>query len=279
MKLELLAQLDLSAASGLVHREGALYAVADDGLELLRTDLSGGNPTRLPLSAGPRVASIPKDRKPDFEALCFVGGSLLAMGSGSSAARRRAVRVEATGHGPSVIDLRGLYGALDRRIHELNIEGAVVSGDEVILAQRGNGARRENALVRLDRRRFEADLEAGALSEASLLEIVPVSLGALTGVPLSLTDLCLGPHGALLFTAAAEATDNPYDDGVVAGSIIGMIDRAGRVDDDHLVVAQAVKLEGLCWLDSGELRLVADPDDPTARAPLFRLAWPGASAS
>ena len=275
MKLELLAHLELSAASGLVHRDGALFAIADDGLELLRMGLSGENPQLLPLSEGPRVATIPKDRKPDFEALFFSGDSIVAMGSGSSAARRRAVRVDASGHGPSVVDLRPLYGALDRRIHELNIEGAVVSGDEVILAQRGNGARKENALVRLDRKRFEQDLETGTLSEASFQQVVPVSLGALSGVPLSLTDLCLGPDGALLFTAAAEATDNPYDDGVVAGSIIGIIDRNGCVDDDHLVVAEGVKLEGLCWLESGELRLVADPDDPTARAPLFRLPWRG----
>ncbi len=37
MKLEFLSHLDLSAASGLVHRDGFLYSVADDGLELLRT--------------------------------------------------------------------------------------------------------------------------------------------------------------------------------------------------------------------------------------------------
>lgn len=278
MKLDLLSHLDLSAASGLVHRDGALYSVADDGLELLRTDLSGGHPVRLPLSAGPRVATIPKDQKPDFEALMLVEGSLLALGSGSSAARRRAVRVDAsTGENPRVVDLRALHGALDLRIHELNLEGAVVSGDEIFLAQRGNGARRENALVRLDRQRFVQDLEAGAISEACLLEVIPVSLGALGGVALSLTDLCLGPGGTMLFTAAAEDTDNPYDDGVVAGSIIGVIDRAGRVDDERLVVAQGVKLEGLCWLEQGELRLVADPDDPSARAPLFALAWPGSN--
>jgi hypothetical protein len=275
MKLELLAQLELSAASGLVHRDGSLFVVADDGMELLRMGLSGENHERLPLSDGPRIATIPKDTKPDFEALLCTGNSILALGSGSSAARRRAVRVDATGHGPSVIDLRPLYGALDRRIHELNIEGAVVWGDDVFLAQRGNGGRKENALVRLDRARFEQDLETGTISEASFQQLVPVSLGALSGVPLSLTDLCLGPQGALLFTAAAEATDDPYEDGVVAGSLIGIIDRLGRVDDDHLIVVEGVKLEGICWLESGELRLVADPDDPTAHAPLFRLPWPG----
>lgn len=243
-------------------------------MELLATSLAGTHPTRLPLGEGPRVATIPKDRKPDFEALLVTGSTLLAMGSGSSAARRLAIGVNPDGTDRRMVDLRPLYAALDRRIHELNIEGAVVRGDTVVLAQRGNGARRENALIHLDRARFEQDLARGVLTEAALRDIVPVSLGGVGGVPLSLTDLCLGPDGALLFTAAAEDTDNPYDDGVVAGSVIGALDAQGRVDDDHLVVAEGVKLEGVCWLELGELRLVADPDDPTARAPLFRLAWP-----
>ena len=274
MKLERLAELDLSAASGLVHHGGWLYAVADDGIALLRTDLIGANPKWLPLTDGPRVATIPKDTKPDFEALLFSRGELVAMGSGSSAARRLAVSINPEGGARRTIDLRPLYAALDRRVHELNIEGAVISGDDVFLAQRGNGSRRENALIRLDRACFEVELAAGALTEASVRELVPVQLGALGGVALSLTDLCLGSGGELLFTAAAEATDNPYEDGVVAGSIIGAIDRRGHVDDDQLVVVERVKLEGVCWLESQELRLVADPDDPTAHAPLFRLAWP-----
>ena len=66
MQLELLARLDLSAASGLVHAHGALFTVADDGLELLRTDLSGAQPSLIPLAEGPRVATLPKDKKPDW---------------------------------------------------------------------------------------------------------------------------------------------------------------------------------------------------------------------
>lgn len=274
MTLELLAHLELSAASGLVHRDEALYCVADDGLELLRTDLSGAHPARLPLGEGPRLSHLPKAHKPDFEALLAVGDTLLALGSGSSPARRRAVQVDARGRASRVVDLGPLYDALGARLDELNIEGAVISGDDVFLAQRGNGAFKENALVRLERRRFEQDLAAGALTAACLVELLAVSLGELDGVPLSLTDLCLGPRGQLIFTAAAEATDNPYDDGEVAGSVIGVLDRAGRVDASRRVVAPKVKLEGVCWLERGELRLVADPDDPSAKAPLFRLGWP-----
>jgi len=271
MKLDLLTHLDLSAASGLVHHEGFLYVVADDALELLRTDSSGRNPTPLPLNASAR-RHIPKKEKPDFEALMSLGETLLAIGSGSTEARRRAIAVEVNGWSRRIIQLEALYTALSERLEELNIEGAVARGEHVFLAQRGNGAKRENALVKLDRTRFELELANGALTAECLREIIPVSLGELGEVPLSLTDLCLGPSEELIFTAAAEDTDDPYEDGVVVGSVIGTVDLQGRVAPER-VVADGVKLEGVCWLASGELRLVADPDDPSARAPLFRLGW------
>lgn len=273
LKLELLTQLDSSAASGIVHHQGRLYVVADDSLDLLCTDLDGANAVSIPLSEG-ATGQLPKHLKPDFEALLLCGAELVAIGSGSTPARRRAIAFDPVTRSRRTIDLRPLYQALDLQLHELNIEGAVISGDDVFLAQRGNGARRENALVRLDRPRFEQDLAAGALTANCFRELVPVALGDLHGVPLSLTDLALGPRGVLLFTAAAEATLNPYDDGVVAGSLIGVVDRRGHVAPQPRVIAAGEKLEGLCWLESGELRLVSDPDDPHARAPLFRLTWP-----
>lgn len=275
MALELITHLDVSAASGLVHHEGALYAVADDGLELLRTGLEGERPHRLPLTEAPAGAPLAKKLKPDLEALLFVDGALLALGSGSSPARRRGLRVTPSGERLAPVDLSPLFAALSHHFSELNLEGAVARGDDVFLAQRGNGAKRENALVRLDRASFEAGVHDGVLTAACLRGVLPVRLGALHGVALSLTDLALGPGDALLFTAAAEDTDDPYDDGAVAGSIVGTLSKEGEVEARSLVEAPRVKLEGLCRLPDGTLRLVADPDDPALRAPLFRLGWPG----
>lgn len=264
--MELLTHLALSAASGLVHRNGFLYCVADDGLELLRIGLNGANPTRLALSDAQRRSHLPKKEKPDFEALLLSGEEIVAFGSGSTPVRCAAIALNPETNARRTIDLRPLYDELGTRIHELNIEGAVVRGDEVLLGQRGNGAKKENALVRLDRARFEQELARGVITAECLRELTPLALGELDGVSLSLTDLALGPADQLLFTAAAEDTDNPYEDGVVAGSVIGVIGQSQRVS------VPAVKLEGVCWVGA-ELRLVADPDDPDARAPLYRLSW------
>ena len=132
----------MSAASGLVHRDGFLYSVAKNGLELLRTDLSGANAARLPLSDAVSRTHIAKRTKPDFEALVSAGRELLAIGSGSTAARCLAISLEPETLRRRTIDLRPLYTALSARIHELNIEGAVVTEDAVLLAQRGEEGKR-----------------------------------------------------------------------------------------------------------------------------------------
>lgn len=272
--LELLAHLDVSAASGIVSHDGALFVVADDGFSLLRVGVDGTAASRIALGTGGQTLAVEeKKTKPDFEALLVVAERVLALGSGSGAARKTGALVQPRSAELRTVALGSLYDELERHVSELNIEGAVVLDDAVLLAQRGNGAKRENALVRLDRAQFERELAGGALTPRSLVEIIPVTLGAIGGVPLSLTDLCAGPRGELLFTAAAEDTTNPWDDGVVAGSVIGVVARDGRVADEPLVVVEGVKLEGVCCLPEGELRLVADPDDPAARAPLFRLPW------
>ncbi|MCC6333227.1 MAG: hypothetical protein IT380_04455 [Myxococcales bacterium] len=275
--LELLAHLDVAAASGVVWHQGSLFVVADDGLALLRVSLEGSSPSLLPLRPGAGGAALAKAAKPDFEALLEVGGRLLALGSGSGPARRRGVWLAVTGGPPAEVDFSPLYAALASRFEALNVEGGVARGGEVLLAQRGNGPGREDALVRLDRAVFEVEVAAGEVTARALRGVTPVALGALEGVPLSLTDLCVGPRGELLFTAAAEATDNPWDDGEVAGSVVGVLAADGRAEGASLLTAAGVKLEGVCAVEVAgrwELRLVADPDDASARAPLYRCGWP-----
>ena len=92
--LQPLAQLQVAAASALVCAGDLLYLLADDELLLQRYDLSGVFIDQQPLLAGslPSAAKARKRLKPDFEMLCQLpDGALRALGSGSTAARRRAV--------------------------------------------------------------------------------------------------------------------------------------------------------------------------------------------
>lgn len=270
--LEQVATLTVSAASGCVVREGVVAVVADDDASLHRYALDGRplEVTRLVPDVMPADAKARKKAKPDFEALTVLpDGTWLALGSGSSPSRHRAVVVGAE---VRVISCSPLFEALSREFSELNLEGLAVHGDHLVLAQRGNGAKRENALVRLKLPAALEELRHGTLSGASVASIERLSFGELEGVPLSVTDLAVGPNGALFFSAAAEDTDDPYLDGECTGSVVGELD-GPRVKWSR-PIDRVVKIEGLAHAAGDRWLLVADADDPTVKAPLFAARLP-----
>lgn len=274
-----LACLDLAAASGIRRRGDRLYVIADDEFALGVYDLDGRPLDRIPLVAGalPDEHAERKAHKPDFEALASLpDGSLLALGSGSTLRRRRAVRVEfAPAPRVQVFELDALYGALARELPELNLEGGAVRGDRLWLCSRGNSARRDDALIELALEPIVTALRAGRAPDAgALVAVRRLSLGEFDGAPLSLTDLAV-LRGELVFTAAAEASPNTYDDGVTTGSVVGRLAVGAATSPPEFVgwIAE-VKLEGLCPAsddpNESSVFLVADADDRGSRAPLFR---------
>ncbi|MDO8697934.1 MAG: hypothetical protein Q7J74_12570 [Pseudomonas sp.] len=271
--LQPLAQLRLSAASGLVCYGAELLVLADDELVLQRYSHTGVYLGQALLLSGelPAEPAARKRRKPDFEMLCLLpDGRLLALGSGSTPERRRGVLWQAGS--AQLIDLSGLYLALEARLTGLNLEGAVVRGEQLLLAQRGNNAGSLNALISLDLATLLSQLAGASLGPESLRAVTPVELGDLHGVPLSFTDLCLAADGRLLFSAAAEDTDSSYLDGACAGSVLGCLADA-QVQALWPLVGSA-KIEGLCQLADGSLRLVNDPDDRSARSSLYSVVLP-----
>jgi hypothetical protein len=215
--------------------------------------------------------------KPDLEALALLpDGSLLALGSGSANNRREARHVSAQRDRVTAVDLAPLYVALAAPLPDLNIEGAVVWREQLVLAHRGNG-RGDNALVLLDLPQVIAGLARGELGSRVLQRVLPLALGDIAGVALTPTDLAVGPDGALWYIAAAEDTDNPYDDGACAGSVIGRLDASLQLAQQQSL-ATSLKLEGLHWHRSdaqgAHWLLVADADAPDIPAPLLSLSIP-----
>jgi hypothetical protein len=279
LDLQHIADLDISAASGLVVLSDRLCVVADDELFLASYDFAGRPLARVPLFPGelPEEHRARKAQKPDLEALAALpDGRLIALGSGSTATRTRAALIDPQrAWGVTAIDLAPLYAELAARLPDLNIEGATIQAQRLWLAQRGNVAHGGNACIELDLPAALGDLARGTLSAQALRGVHPVELGALEGVPLGLTDLAAHPRGGLLFSAAAEGGASTYEDGACVGSVIGLLGARGEVLRVERVSA-ACKLEGLAPATPRSedrarwLFLVADPDDRSRRAPLYR---------
>lgn len=271
----LVTTLGFAAASGLAWTRDALWVVADDGLELRQLQLDGKAIAAHRLLSGradlPTEAKARKQAKPDFEALCTLpDGRLLALGSGSRRQRMTGSLFDPRTSGVQPIDLEPLYLALESRIRELNVEGAAVWKDALVLAHRGNSEGACDALICLDLLTALADLAKGRLGRQTRSEIVDLVLGTLDGSRLTLTDLATDEHGDLWFCAAAENTRDRYEDGRCAGSIVGRFDAQLAVAAGWRLPG-SFKIEGLACLGAGRWLLVADADDPGIPSPLLQI--------
>lgn len=239
-----------------------------------------------------------KKHKLDLEACCALdhpaGPMLLALGSGSKRRRRRLVTVHApTTNRPRValFDAESLYLALESveafAGSDLNLEGALALPDAVRLFTRGNGAAKRgltpvNASCDLPLRALLRYLDAeGDAPLPRPRRVTQYGLGELDHLPLGFTDATLA-DGRLLFTAAAEASKDATEDGMVTGSVIGRLpargdlrfarlrERDGRPSRD--------KVEGIVAVPGVRDRVlvVVDADDPTRASELCEVRLDGA---
>lgn len=297
LELQVLRELSLSKATGRSHLSAAsgmwiagdtLYVVADDELLLGVFSLQDTQPGRtLTIIPGvlPEDATLRKAAKPDFESLTYLAacsrykqGALLALGSGSTEQRKRGMLWPFNQQGelvcePQLFDLKSLYRPLESIFADLNIEGAVIQNDCLKLWQRGNNQHRENAVIEYGL----ADLFALTDGKRQSLTVKPqridyYELGEAGGVPLTFTDAFALPDGCCLFTAAAENTDNSYQDGECVAAAIGLID-AQRQLRWIKAVQPVYKIEGLSAKQVSEqlqILLVSDADSSETSAKLLQ---------
>lgn len=280
----------VSGASGLVVTPSAFFVIPDDSHHLAVFPRRGARPGRLVrLFAGdlPRNFDQRKAQKPDLEALTLLapegregGGTILGIGSGSTPSRARGFMLELDPDGkpkgkPKGVDLGPLYRCLGKRVVDLNVEGAAATKDQLVLLHRGNGARARSAVIRLDLAKVRTALQRrGALGADAVISVRAVNLGSLNGVRLGFSDASALPDGRIAFSAVAERTDNPYDDGECAGSAVGILE----ADDSTKVIGriEGHKVEGIHARVTGsrlELLMVTDADDPNRPSPLLRATF------
>ena len=284
----------ISAASGMVVVGELLYVIADDELHLGVFDSSGaeaGNLVRLFAGELPSSSAERKALKPDLEALVrlpsFPGyphGALLALASGSRPNRRTGVVLKLDESGrvagdPCPYDLTPFYSSLESRFPALNIEGALVRGDEMVLLQRGSKTQPESALISFPLRDIlrVTNHETATIPLIAASRVQSFDLGVIEGAPLSFTDGAALPDGRIIFSAVAENTEDSYLDGPCLGATVGIIGIDGRVETMlHLEPTEMV--EGIHATVEGDriiLLLVTDADDAEVPAKLLGAEIPG----
>ncbi len=277
----------LSAASGLVCSHGRAYVVADDEhhLAVFRDDSSPGELWRLRAGDLPADPIARKRRKPDLEVLLrgpAVDGAptLVALGSGSTPARCRGWLVRLAAAGSPVapareFDAEPLVRAVQSEVDAVNIEGALLQGDALVLLNRGARDGRGNAAVHVDRSALSR-LLAGRAGRVNVTAVAPYDLGGIDGVSLGFTDAAALPDGGWLFSAVAEDSADAVADGRCHGSVIGMVAADGRLRGLRRVTGDR-KIEGVDAIRTADGRLavcmVTDADDPAASAWPLRTRW------
>lgn len=273
----------ISAASGLVHLGNKLYVAADDenSLGVFSDDLAGQGTLRqlfdgeLPLAHEDRKAL-----KPDLEVLTLLPsskkypyGALLALGSGSTDNRKHAAIIafdadyQLTGN-VEILDLSATYNQIAQRVPDLNIEGAVITGEDIVLFQRGNNVG-HNAMIRCRADMFLCETQTNIRPLSFFLR--RYDLAEIDGVLLGFTDASALDDGTTVFCAAAEDTSDAYNDGACKGSAVGIINSRGELSK-VMTVDKPVKLEGISasFVDNAiHLLMVTDADDDAVAAEVY----------
>lgn len=305
----------VTTASDLRRIGNAIWIVEDDTACVARVKLGKGATGGRAPEAGAQLrgrqhvlypdlvarhgsGSIAKAEKPDTECLArFTSGGhvrLLALSSGSTAARRRAALIDPGKTSIPVVGrgrLESFFAHLAVRWDivgtELNLEGAVGFDGTIRLLQRGNGAvragrRGHNTAIDIGLDDFLGYLDAAFADPAApfdhemIRDLFAYDLGSIEGERLTFSGADeLGP-GWALYAAAAEQSPDVYRDGPTLGAVLGLMAEDGRAFQAPLRGADGKpvreKVEGIAAMASGgdtlELLLAVDPDSG-APSPLF----------
>lgn len=267
------------AGSGLLVLGGTAWVVQDDTMFLAKVDLASGGIHAVALPAGAGGvrqyddARGNKAEKLDLECVVALSpASLLAFGSGSTAARRRLLKIELPLGTAKMIDASAFYQSLEATAafagSEMNLEGALLlPGRTLRLFQRGNGAAKDGR-VAVDAT-CEVDLDDALANRAAKpRDVRAYDLGAIDGIRLTFTDAALDAGGRTHYLAAAENSPDTYHDGENKGCVLGRIAADGTAEYGRIHEPEGKpskrKLEGLAF-DPARKRWLAveDRDDPS----------------
>lgn len=289
---------DFPSGSSINYYDEKFYLVGDDANNLLILDNTYKQVDSIRLFNYPEKR-IPKAEKADFESATIITLNnkphLFIIGSASTEKRKKALLIPVQNYQAGFANLFHPFFYQDafleqlqtKGISEVNIEGAAIIGDFLVLSNRGNNAKPVNHLVITPTNAIQAPAQQKDFTVSVIPLTLPVKSKAFTGV----SELCyVASKDLLLITLSEEATENAYDDGVISDSYIGWINNVSKKMNntalalDDMINLSTVdksfklqKIEGLCVEPVKDtalnIHLVSDNDNGESR--LFHIKAEG----
>jgi hypothetical protein len=269
LTLEILFHIiGIGSASGLIYKDNSLFIIGDNSGFLYEYNIANQNLQRHEIIEN-ATENIKKSEKPDFEAITHFGDNFYVFGSGSTAKRNKMIQINTLEKEISTNDLTDLYGVMQSfgeiKPEDFNIEGAIYTGEEWFLFNRGNGKSSKNILFTIQGKNL--------VNEFNMLSN-NYKLPKIKGIRSSFTDGVI-LDDKIYFLATAEDTDSTYNDGEILGSFIGCIDTKTMKIDFTKKISDTHKFEGLTVYqnsaDAIEFLLCEDNDTAVLESNIYKL--------
>lgn len=282
---------DFPSGSSINYYEGNLYLIGDDANNLLVLDNNYKEIKSIALFDYPEKR-IPKAQKADFETSTIIVlnevACLLVLGSASTEERKRVWLIPFLDSIPDInqvlqpVFYTGKFFTYlqSKGINEVNVEGATIIGDYLVLSNRGNLTNPHNHLV-FTKKDFLHTKGEPSFSISKL--VLPVHTEGFAGV----SELCyVESKDLLLLTLSSEATVNSYDDGTIGNSYIGWLcNISDKIQQPDLVLDKMLclpvsdkefeneKIEGICVesVNTNELIIHLVSDNDGGESKLFKV--------
>ena len=233
---------DYPSASAIEYINGKLYITGDDATGILVLDTNLHTIDSIPLIDYPGKR-IPKEIKPDLESSVYFhdkGTVLFLFGSGSlTPYRNNGWWYYFETNIKDSMSLQSLYTQIKKSgIKELNIEGACITNQYLVLSNRGNKSDPENHLVITDRNFWNND-------SSFQITVIPVITDSDTSSFGGISGLCYAPeHDKLIMTVSTEDTRNSFEDGAIGKSYLWIVNQiSSKIHDKDIHPDRIIDLE------------------------------------
>lgn len=253
------------SGSGLAYFNDSIIIVGDDA-EFIGRISSDIQYTKSGLYLNASQNRIEKSLKHDLESATLATISqekyLLAFGSGGISPFRDTLFAVNMQHANKSFkcSLLPVYNAIRNTAglneQELNIEGAAIAGENLLLFNRG----KNNGII-ISLKEFIQFIQSKNSTVLPDIKVVKLSLPVINNFPVGISGACALNDHELLFTASLEETKDFISDGTIKGSYIGLLrinknseielvslsplkDASGNVIPDKLESIEVMKAKG-----------------------------------